>query len=154
MTTRPDGTLVANAWLRLALDLPASCLGPTLPPARSEPAPEWVTRGFVQHTVVGGSPNIFVPVRYSVIQLDFWAVTLEDRRPPWGLASGLAEDVWARSYWDPLQNQLLTVPDGYVAPRLMTVYPLSEPRKINEDAAGFAHFQMDVQFNWTLSTME
>jgi hypothetical protein len=151
---RPDGTLVANAWLRLISGLPASCLGPTLPPARRDPAPAWITNGFIQHTVVGGSPNIYVPIRHSVIQLDCWAVTLDDRMPPWGLASRLAEDVWAGSYRDEFQNQILAVPPGYVPPRLLTVHPLTESRKINEDAAGYAHFQFDVQFNWTLSTME
>jgi hypothetical protein len=152
---RPDGTLVANAWLRLITSLPTSCLGPTLPPARRPGSPpDWVTHGFIQHTVVGGSPNVYVPIRHSVLQLDCWAITLDDRSPPWGIASNLAESVWAGSYADEFQNRELTVPAGYVVPRLMTTYLVSEPRKVNEDAAGLAHFQFDVQFNWTLSTME
>ncbi len=149
---RPDGALVADAWLRLVSGLPASCVGPTLPAARRTPTPDWVVNGFAQHTLVGGAPHPHVPLRRTVIQLDFWAVTLDDRTPPFGVASGIAERVLAAAYETdtPAVHELeLTVPAGYSAPRLRTVVPIAEPRKVPEDAAGFARFQFDAVFTWT-----
>jgi hypothetical protein len=146
--SRPDGALVADAWLRLVSGLPASCVGPTLPTARRTPAPAWVTQGFVQHTVVAGAPGVEVPFRRTVLQLDFWAVTLDDRTPPWGVASSLAETVLAATYGS-VHELVLTVPAGFDPPRLRTVTALAEPRKVREDAAGFAHFTFDATFTWT-----
>lgn len=145
---RPDGALVADAWLRLVSGLPASCVGPTLPTARRDPAPDWVTSGFVQHTVVAGAPHVDVPLRRSVVQLDFWAVTLDDRTPPWGRASSLAETVLAATYGD-VHEMVLAVPANYLVPVLRTVTAMQEPRKVREDAAGFARFQFDATFTWT-----
>jgi hypothetical protein len=144
----PDGALVADAWLRLVSGLPASCVGPTLPNARRTPSPAWVTSGFVQHTVVGGSPNVHVPLRRSVVQVDCWAVTLDDRTPPWGRASALAEAVLGAAYGT-VNERTLAVPVGYGVPLLRTVTPLQEPRKVREDGAGFARFQLDLEFVWT-----
>lgn len=144
----PDGALVADAWLRLVSGLPASCVGPTLPAARRTPAPAWVAEGFVQHTVVGGSPVVDVALRRTVIQLDFWAVTLDNRNPPWGRASALAEAVLLAAYGT-THELALSVPAGFAVPRLRTVVPQSEPRKVREDAAGFARFTFDALFTWT-----
>jgi hypothetical protein len=150
----PDGALVADAWLRLVTNLPASCIGPTLPAARTAPVPDWVTSGFVQHTVVGGAPGIHVPTRRTVVQVDTWAVRLDSRGVPWGVASGLAETIWLGTFLDAPQQRALSVPPGYAVPLLRTVNPLGEPVKVPDDGAGFAHFRMDLEFNWTLSTME
>jgi hypothetical protein len=151
---RPDSALVADAWLRLVAGLPASCIGPTLPAARTEPAPDWVTQGFIQHTAVGGAPGIHVPTRRSVVQIDTWATRLDSRAVPWGIASRLAEAVWAGTFLQVSQERALTVPTGYVVPLLRTVHALGEPVKVADDGAGFARFRLDLEFNWTLSTME
>lgn len=146
--SRPDGALVADAWLRLVAGLPSSCIGPTLPAARRTPAPAWVSQAFAQHTVVGGSPAIEVQLRRTVVQLDFWAVTLDDRAAPWGRASAVAERVLDAAYGT-VHELALVVPDGYDVPRLRTVVPQQEPRKITSDPAGFARFQFDALFTWT-----
>jgi hypothetical protein len=145
---RPDGALVADSWLRLVSGLPASCIGPTLPSARRTPAPEWITNGFAQHTVVGGSPEVHVPLRRTVVQLDFWATNLDDRNPPWGVASNLAETVHAACYGT-VAETVLAMPANYLTPRLRTVVALQEPRKDLSDAGGFARFQFDALFTWT-----
>ena len=146
--SRPDAALVADAWLRLVAGVPASCIGPTLPAARKTPAPAWVTQGFIQHTMVGGAPATEVQFRHPVVQLDFWAVTLDDRTAPWGRASALAETVFDATFGDVSQLDLV-VPTGYDTPMLRTVLALQEPRKIPGDTAGFARFQFDAVFTWT-----
>jgi hypothetical protein len=151
---RPDAALVADAWLRSLAIVPTSCVGPTLPAARTTPAPDWVTNGFLQHTVVGGAPGIHVPTRRSVVQIDAWATRLDSRAVPWGIASRLAEAVWAGTFLQLSQERALAVPAGYVTPLLRTVNPLGEPVKVADDGAGFARFRLDLEFNWTLSTME
>lgn len=150
--TRPDTALVVDAWLRLVSGLPASCIGATLPSARRDPVPDWVTDGFAQYTVVGGSPAIDVPLRRPVVQLDFWATTVDQRAVPWGRASALAERVWAWTHSD-IHETVLTVPDGYDVPVLRTVVPLTEPRKVPDDPAGFARFQFDAMFTWAPSVL-
>lgn len=145
---RPDGALVADAWLRLVAGVPSSCIGPTLPSARKTPLAPWVANGFVQHTLVGGAPGTHVPMRNSVIQLDFWAVTLDDRTAPWGRASQLAETVHAAAF-GAVAELVLVVPSGYDTPRLRTVLALQEPRKITGDPSGYARFSFDAVFTWT-----
>jgi hypothetical protein len=148
----PDGALVADAWLRLVSGLPASCIGPTLPTARKTPMPAWVSQAFVQHTVVGGAPATDTPLTRTVVQLDCWATTLDDRSPPWGRASAVAERLVLATY-GAVQELTLSVPAGYVTPQLRTVRALQVPRKVREDGAGFAHFQFDVEFAWAVSTL-
>lgn len=145
---RPDGALVADAWLRLVAGVPSSCIGPTLPSARKTPPAPWVANGFVQHTLVGGAPGTHVPLRQPVVQLDFWAVTLDDRTAPWGRASALAETVFDATFGEVVERTLV-VPAGYDTPRLRTVLALQEPRKIPGDPSGFARFSFDAVFTWT-----
>lgn len=151
-TVPPDGALVADAWLRLVAGLPASCIGPSLPSARRTPAPAWVSQVFVQHTIIGGAPGVHVPIRRPVVQLDFWAVTLDDRTPPWGRASAVAERVWEATQVA-VQELTLVVPAGYQPPQLRAVNALQEPRKVLGDDAGFAHFQFDAEFVWAPSAL-
>jgi hypothetical protein len=145
----PDVTLVVDAWLRSVAPLPASCIGPTLPAARTTPAPAWVTQGFLQHTSVGGAPDKDVPLRRSVVQVDAWAVSLDTRAVPWGRASALLEAVLDACWDDTTQQTTLTVPDGYSPPVLRTVRALGEPVRVPSDDAGFARFRADLELVWT-----
>lgn len=147
----PDGALVADAWLRVVSGLPASCVGPTLPTSRREPVPDWVGAAFVQHTVVGGAPATDTPFYRPVVQVDVWATTLDDRTPPWGRASAVAERIILATYAD--VQAAVSVPDGYTVPVVRTVKALTVSRKVTGDPAGFAHFTFDLEIAWALSTL-
>ena len=141
----PSARMVAVAWLnRLGLD--AGC-GLELPADLDS----WSEHGFVCVPVVaGGSPGRHVPMRSPVVQVDCWACRPGSDVAPWGKAAELAEQVFAAAYQEPLRPQL-AMPSGYAPVLLRAVYPVTEPREIPNDGAGFARLEIDMQFVWSAS---
>jgi hypothetical protein len=145
MSLRPTSELVAVAWLKGVTGIPSTAVATDLPADNST----WSASGFVQVMSVGGSPNIYVPVAQPVIQVDLWAVNPNSSKPPWGKANQLAESIRMGTLDHANVGRLLTgFPAAYNNARCLTVYPISEPRRIRDDSADFAHYTMDLQFMW------
>lgn len=146
---RPTTDLVGIAWLRLVPGLPAQQINTALPKDVSVLR----TVGFVRVAVVGGSPNLEVPLRRPVLSVECWAAPAEgSQKVPWGRASNLAENVLAATYDRSLMGRLvdLTPWDAdYLPARVLTVNALSEPTRVEGDPSGFARFDLDVELNWT-----
>jgi len=139
----PTSELVAVAWLKglsglnnlVATDLPAD-------------ATSWAASGFTQVLTVGGSPSLDFPLANPVVSLDFWANAPGSGKPPWNKANQLAE-VARRGMLDhDAVQRALTLPAAYNNARCVTVYPLTEPRRVRDDAAEFARYTMDALFSW------
>lgn len=145
MSLRPTSELVAVSWLRGVTGLSSSMVATELPADNST----WSASGFVQVMGVGGSPNIYVPVAQPVIQVDCWAVNPNSAKPPWGKANQLAELIRMGCLDHANVGRTLTdFPAAYNDARVLTAYPISEPRRIRDDSADFAHYTMDLQFMW------
>jgi len=145
MSLRPTSELVAVAWIKGVAGVPVTSVATDLPADNST----WSASGFVQVTAVGGSPNIYVPVAQPVIQVDCWAVNPNSSKPPWGKANQLAEVIRMGCLDHPNVGRLLSgFPAAYSNARCLSVYPISEPRRIRDDAADYAHYTMDLQFMW------
>lgn len=141
----PSHELVAVAWLKSITGLPTAQIATTLPADNSS----WAASGFIQVTTVGGNPDIDVPTFRPVVQIDCWANNVDSQRPPWGKATHLAERIVWASYVD--RPGSFDLGASVHTPRLMSVYALSEPRRIISDEAGFARVQFDLSFRWTLN---
>lgn len=146
MANKPTTELVAIAWLKGVEGLPSEQIGTTLP--ANETA--W-PNGFVQVMTVGGSPDMYIPARRPVVSVDFWAGNANGNKAPWGKANALAELVRDACYEDDSSRVVEISVGEYDDARVMSVYLLTEPRRIPEDAAGYAHYQMDVQFHWVVA---
>ena len=138
---RPNTELIAVAWLKTLAGVPSGSVGTTLPAAEA-----FATDGFVQVVgVVGGSPDAYVPLRNPVVQVDTWAVNPGSKRPPWGKANTLIENILAACFTTP---DPIVLRDEYFAARLFEVAATTEPRRIPGDEGGFARYSADLHFHW------
>lgn len=147
MSLRPNADLVAVAWVSTVTGVDPGQVAT----ARPEDASKWKEKGFVQLTVVGGTPDRDTPIRRPVLSVDAWAVNPGTDKAPWGKAFNLAELVVQGTY--PLRPYLaarpVTMPAGYSGARVMTAEALSEPRRIEDSSASYAHVQFDLLLTWT-----
>lgn len=143
-TYHPSHELVACAWLN-TLGLPADGIDTDLP---RDPA-DWATQGFIQVTAVGGSPNIDVAVYQPAVQVDVWCTRVDSELPPWNQAGNLAGQLVAATYDAANANVSPTLPAAFRPVRVLSAFPLSEPRRILDDPAGFARVGFDLALRWT-----
>lgn len=138
----PTDELVAVEFLtRIVGDI----VGTTLP----GDVTKWLKTGFVQVGGVGGSPHIDYALMRPVISVDTWAAAANSTRPPWGKANALAMAIVTATY-DPANVELtLALQRELGSVRVKTVYPLSQPRRVPDDPAGYARYTFDLQMSWT-----
>lgn len=147
MTHYPTPEQVAATWLSTVPSMPLNKVATTLPADVST----WADTGFVTVTTVGGSPkSIHVPVREPVIQIDVWAANPNSPKPPWGRAGSLMQAIVDFTYYTE-QPGVLYIRPGFYQVRVMSVFPIVEPRRIPGDEAGFARYQMDMAFSYALA---
>lgn len=146
----PTSELVAIAWLGLNVPgLAAGQVGTTLP----KDVAAWQDQGFLQvQSIPGGrQPDVDLPLRLPVLQLDGWATSgPSSSKPPWNLANRLlelvrlaCEDAQTGKY-----GKTLVVKADYRNARVQAVYPLTEPARVPEDPSGYARFTMDLAVDW------
>lgn len=146
----PNNDLVAVAWLSQRVPgLVAAQVATTLPADAST----WTAEGFVQiQAIPGRVPDIDVPLRLPVYQVDCWAVTADASgnptfKPHWPKANRLAElirlGVEAQVHGKPVE-----LPSGYNGARVQSAYLLSEPARVPDDPSGYARFTLDLALDW------
>jgi hypothetical protein len=152
MPAPPSTELVAIAWLKTLPGIPTTSVATTLPGDSST----WSELGFVQVSVVGGSPEIHNPRRSPVVQIDCWACNPNSEKTPWGKAGVLVETIVNATYLLELSNVTvsLTPADTYDRARVLSAYPLTEPRRVPGDEAGFARLQFDMALSWVVKVGE
>lgn len=152
---RPTNELVGVAWLTLRVPelLGGDIVGPSLPTDTTK----WADTGFLQVTAIPGGrgPDIDLPRRLPVLQLDAWATgnrsgTSSSNKPQWNLAAQLIEAV--RVATEDAQTghygKTITVKANYLDARVQAVYLLTEPEKVTDDPSGYARFTADLALDW------
>jgi hypothetical protein len=152
---RPNATMVAQAWIKGVTDLPVSptSVGRTLPSLENNSAV--AASGFIEiGGVIGGSPELEVLKRMSVVEVKCWAPPrgTNSDKPSWNKAGYLAEALLEATYDpNPLNVQrLLIMPTGFRNARALTVMSLSEPAEVMGDESGWASYRLELQFNWVM----
>jgi hypothetical protein len=142
----PTNELVAVAWLsQRVAGLTAGMVATTLP---SDTA-AWADEGFVQaQALPGGVPDVDVPIRRPLFQLDFWAVAPGSGKPPWNKANRLAELVRIAVEEGQQYGQPVTLPATYAGARVLSVRLESEPLRMPGDPSGYARFTADLAIDW------
>lgn len=151
MTTLQHATtdLVACTWLASLPGFSPAMVGTTLPRPDGDGVLSWASTGFVQVTaVVGGTPEMYVPLASPVIQIDCWATQADSDLPPWAKANALAENIrWG--CLDPANFQrAITLRSGYAQARMKSAYLLTEPRRVPGDEADYARYLVNLTLNW------
>lgn len=145
VTQRANTELVAVAWLQGADGMEPGQVATTLPTDVSA----WAANGFVQVCpVVGGSPQLHYALREPVVQVDFYAVTPNSGKPPWGKAAALGEQLVAATFDIDRMQRTLTLPTGYPQARVLTAHFLTEPRRMPSDDASYARYTADLTLHW------
>ena len=140
----PSNEMVTVAWLKQSVPYLGSRVATELPADNTS----WSASGFTTVHTTGGTPNIEVPVNEPVMSVDSWGVALNSGRPPWNLAAQPAEAIKAAALAHGTIPKILVMPAGFNQVRVFSVVPRTEPRRINGDAAGYAHYQQDVELRW------
>lgn len=142
----PTNGLVAEAWLAQRVPgLTAGMVASALP----RDTATWAEKGFVQATVITGTPDIDVPIRRPLVQVDLWAMTPNSARPPKAKAANLAELVRTATELETARYSTpVALPDNYGDAIVLSVYPETEPAEIPDDPSGYAHFTLDLRIEW------
>lgn len=145
MAFNPNSELVATTYLRsLNLGNPSSFgVGTTLP----EDKTTWKD-GFVQVSVVGGSPDIDVPTRRPVLQIDCWVPSINSSKPQWGRANTIAEQIIDALYVTSNTGTQLSLGTSFKGAYIQSGYAVGEPRRISNDPAGHARYTLDITLTW------
>jgi hypothetical protein len=148
----PSGEQVAVAWISSIGGLQADGVATQLPDDETK----WQPQGFVTVAVVGGSPDMYVPVRKPVFQIDTWAVKIGSSKPPWGKAASLCEQIRMACYnYRPngTANRALGIRASgaveYPPVRVMGAWLMTEPHRIYEDRGDFARYSFSMTLHWT-----
>lgn len=134
---------VAVAWVKTVPTVPADKVATTLPADSTT----WGSTGFVQVSIVGGAPEPHVPLYRPIVQVDCWATNPGSAKPPWGRAGSLAQAIVWATYGHRYATPVSAGSDFQDA-LVLSVRPISEPRRIPDDEAGFARVQVDLELVW------
>lgn len=146
----PTNAIVAVAWLSQRVpEFTAAMVATRLP----REVADWAEKGFVQVTPIMGAPNVDVPIRRPLVQVDLWAVALDaagnvTNKPPVKKAAILAERVRIATEEGALYGQTVTTPAAYEDAIVLSAYPLSEPAEVPDDPSGYARFTLDLALDW------
>ena len=142
----PTSPLVAVAWLGQRVPgLTPGIVATRLP----RDLAAWADLGFVQATVVTGTPDVDVPIRRPLVQIDAWAHSPDGVRPPVNKAARLAElvrvatEVPTARYSSPVE-----MPANYAGAVALSAYVVTEPYEVTDDPSGFARISLDLVLEW------
>lgn len=147
----PTNALVAAAWIgqRVPGIVPGQ-VATRLPRAVSS----WAAEGFVQISPVTGVPDVDIPVRHPLVQVDCWAVTVDAQgnvstKQPVHKANRLAELIRTATELDTaLYSSPVTMPTNYLGAIVLSAYPLTEPAEVPDDPSGYARVTFDLALDW------
>ena len=104
----PTSPLVARAWLAQIPGITAAMTATSVPRITKDTLPAWVATGLLTVQVVGGSPDIEMPIAQPVLSVKCWAVnasqdpqtgqSIVQNKVPWTRSEELAEMVRQASY--------------------------------------------------------
>jgi hypothetical protein len=158
----PTSELVVAAWIAGITPIPSSMIA-TQPPQDVTKWTSFVPPGatytttniqsFVAARVIGGTPQLNVPVRKPVAEIKCYATNPNSDKPPWFMANQLAELIVYACYNRMLYefSKGLTVSTGntnYNPANVMAAIIHTEPRRLYGDVRNYAVYQMDVGFTW------
>lgn len=145
----PNAELVGAAWLTRTVGLVGAMVAGTLPKPE-----KWTDGAFVTvRALPAGSPNpTLAEMRYSILQLDFWAATGTTVRPLWAKALQLGEQVRVATFRDgQAYGKPINMPiSGYQPARVLAAYLATEPTRVENDPSAYARVTCDLAVDWTV----
>lgn len=147
VTLLTTSELAAIAWIGSIQGFSTQMVATQLPADNTT----WAATGFVTVAVVGGSPDIYLPVKKPVLQVDCYAVKPGSNKPPWWKANVLAERIRYATLARTGFNRLLTPSANgvaYPSANVRAAYLVTEPRRVFGDLSDYAIYSMDLLLEW------
>jgi len=156
----PTSDLVAVAWLGGIAGLTPDMVSTNLPQDNST----WAATGFCTVSTIGGTPDLYLPVRKPVYQVDCWAVNPSSGRPPWGKANHLAELIRSHVEAGPRVSNFarllsFTPVGAYFGANVVEAILRTEPRRVTVpavmptgDEASYARYLFDLELVWKVAS--
>ncbi len=160
----PTNELVACAYLIAAVPgLTPAMVGTGLP----QKVESWYQTGFVQvSSVVGGTPDAYVPLNNPVVSVKCWGVNLKQtqntsgqtvysvtEKPPWQITAQLPERIRnalrASTGAGAAARTVAMAPNGFAHATVHSAYMLTEPKRGLGDLGSYACFQFELYLKWT-----
>jgi hypothetical protein len=142
----PNSDLVALAWLAQRVPgIVAAQVAATLPDVAT-----WLDEGFVTaRSIPGTQPNVDIPLRRPVIQVDCWgAGGAQTAKPHWPKAFRLSELIRLATETPQQYGRPVTLPAEYAGARVQAAYLIAEPSRAEGDPSGYAHVTFDLALDW------
>jgi hypothetical protein len=146
----PSTERIVAAWLATIPGITPAMVATSLPTDTST----WASTGFLTVEPVGGLPVIEgPPVRRPLVQVSVWCVRPGAQRPPWGMADSLMELVMRAAVGSRVGRSVdvalsVGTPASTASARILSVWAVSEPRRLWSDDSSFAHRQVDLRVDW------
>lgn len=145
MAKRPNAEMAMKAWCLSRPSTPAGKVATQLPKLDTD----WSATGFIVVRSVGGFPDVDAALRNPVLSLSVFTTKPGSQSPPWDMAFGLAEQLFAEFY----EANAFPYASGfgpldYSPVKIMTGYPLSEPIKIPDSDSAYAQVSFDATISW------
>lgn len=142
----PNSSLVAVAWLKTLPGVDSRYVATQLPPSNFT----FGTSGFCVVTVVGGSPDAYLPEGHPVLQVDIYAIKEGSARPPWNACEDIAVAVTKACEGNGLFREELTLPGTYMPARVLQGQVIGEPKRAYGDGGSLAHIRVEIELHWTV----
>jgi hypothetical protein len=139
----PNSELVAVAWLQ-GIPYLGSRVATSLPTDNST----WSAAGFVTAVAAGGNSNSELPWRMPAIGVTCWGAAPGSGKPPWNLASQLAEQIREAVLAHTTAPRRVTLPSGYENAFVRNVRLLTEPTRAPGDVSSYARYTLDLAIWW------
>ena len=137
--------LVAVSFIKTMDGVPTSGVATQLPEDNSS----WAASGFIKvGPVVGGTPDLYVPVRNPVVQVQTFGVNPNTKYPDWGKAENLANRIVEGTWDGSILHKQLTLRTGVNDATVMAAAALTEPARIEDDPSGYAIYTVDLSLTW------
>ncbi len=143
MALHPNSELVAVAWLQ-GIPYLGSRVATALPTDNGT----WSASGFVTAVAAGGSAPMYVPMRQPIIGVTCWGAAPTSGKPPWNLASQLAEAIVDATLDHVTVPRRVTLPTAYAPAFVRTAYVINEPKRVPGDVASYAAYTLDLALGW------
>lgn len=143
---RARSELVAVAFIKTMSGIATNGMVSTQLP---EDNTSWAASGFIKcGPVVGGSPEMYVPIRKPVIQLNCYAVNSNTMFPDWGKAEELANLIVEGTFDTSLLYKALTLRSGVNQALVMSAEAMTEPARLEDNPSAYASYTVDLKLTW------
>jgi hypothetical protein len=91
---------------------------------------------------------MYTPLRQPAIGVTCWGVAATSGKPPWNLASQLAEAILDATLAHQTVPRRVTLPTGYAPAFVRSVRALTETQRVPGDVASYARYTLDLALDW------